>query len=178
MLTHRWRPAMVSIVLLIAGLIALVPAVPASAALSASLGTLTLPSVVTSHSVQSTTGRTVLTATDTSHGQGWHVTLQASDMVYNGPNRGKNIPAGNLAIASAEAPTAVSGHPVDPVHGPMAPTPSPSGPLNSARKVLHANPGHGTGTYTQGIILSLTIPGGTRAGTYTSKITTTIGSGP
>lgn len=60
----------------------------------------------------------------------------------------------------------------------MVPALSPAGSLDSARKVLHANPGYGVGTYTQGITLSLTIPADTRAGTYTSTITTTIGSGP
>ena len=109
MLIHRWRPAMVPIVLLTAGLMVLVAAVPATAALSASLGALTLPTVATSHSPKTTTGRTVLTAADTSDGHGWHVTLQASDLVYCGPNLGSSIPAANLSIISVEAPTAVSG---------------------------------------------------------------------
>ncbi|MEZ2388338.1 hypothetical protein AB6813_02100 [bacterium RCC_150] len=166
--------------------------VPAMAALSASLGALSLPAVVSSHSPRTTTGRTVLTVTDTSLytppvlpgtqgiglGAGWHVTIQASALSYSGPNNGTNIPAANLAIVSVETPTATSGQPLDPVNGPMAPTLSPAGPLDSARMILHANSGYGAGTYTQGVNLSLTIPANTRAGTYSSTITTTIGSGP
>ncbi|MDJ0315016.1 hypothetical protein [Arthrobacter sp. H35-D1] len=192
MFTHRWRPAVVALVLLGAGFLPLVAAVPASADLSASLDALTLPAVVTSHTPQTTTGRIVLTATDTStytppdppategvgSGVGWHVTEQASELVYSGPNLGTNIPAANLAIVSVDTPTMVSGQPVDPVNGPMVPATSPAGPLDSPRMVLHANSGYGAGTYAQGIELSLTIPGDTRAGTYTSTITTTIGVGP
>lgn len=176
---------------LLAGVLLAGGVLPASAALSAGLGALTLPSVVTSHSVQTVTGRAVLTATDTSPytppngptpgagtGLGWHVSVQASALVYSGPNQGVNIPAGNLAIVSVEAPVASSGQPVDPVNGPKVPQASPTGSLDGARTVLHADALYGAGVYTQGINLSLTIPADTRAGTYTSIITTTIIAGP
>lgn len=191
MLTHRWRPAAAPAVLLTAALTAVVPAIPATAAPSAGLGALALPAVVTSHSPRTTTGRTVLTVTDTSPyippvllvpgiglGPGWHVTEQASDLTYSGPNQGKSIPAANLAIVSVETPATSSGQPADPVNGPRVPALSPAGSLDSPRMVLHANSGYGAGTYTQGILLSLAIPADTRAGTYTSTITTTIGTGP
>lgn len=177
-------------VLLASALLAMF-ALPASAALTAELDALILPAVVTSHQPQTVTGRTVLTASDSSlytpplglepgvsEGEGWYVTLQASTFVYSGPNQGMNIPAGSLAIVSFEAPAAASGQPVDPVNGPMVPVVSPAGPLDSARTVLHANSGYGAGTYTQGINMSLTIPADARAGTYTSTITTTIAAGP
>lgn len=172
---------------LLAGLLLAAGALPASAALTASLSALTLPSVPSSHSVQTVTGPTVLTASDTSGydpltgiglGEGWYVTVQASPLVYGGPNNGTNIPAAALAIVSVEAPVAFSGQPVNAANGPRVPAASPAGPLDSARKVLHADSGHGAGTYTQGINLSLTIPADTRTGTYTSTITTTITSGP
>lgn len=190
MTTGRFGRAAAAMLLAIA--LAAVGVVPASATLTASLQSLTLPAASYSHNQQTTTGRAVLTATDTSLyvppvppatqgvglGSGWHVTEQASALVYSGPNNGVNIPAVDLAIVSVEAPVASSGQPVDPVNGPRAPTVSPAGSLDSARMVLHANSGYGAGTYTQGINLSLTIPAQTRAGTYTSTITTTIGSGP
>lgn len=177
-------------VLLASALLAMF-ALPASAALTAGLDPLTLPAVVSSHSAQTVTGRTILTAADSSvynppvglepgssEGEGWHVTLQASTFVYSGPNQGMNIPAGSLAIVSVEAPAVSSGQPVDPVNGPAVPVVSPAGPLDSARTVLHANPGYGAGTYTQGINMSLTIPADARTGTYTSTITTTIAASP
>lgn len=192
MFTQRKHLAAVLTVLFTAAIVSVVPAIPATAAQSASLGALTLPAVVASHSARTTTGRTVLTVTDTSLytppvlpgtqgiglGPGWHVTEQASALAYSGPNNGTAIPAANLAIMSVETPAAASGQPVDPVNGPMVPALNPTGPLDSPRMVLHANSGYGAGTYTQGITLSLTIPADTRAGTYTSTITTTISSGP
>jgi hypothetical protein len=176
-----------SVAVLLAGLLLAAGALPASAALTASLSALTLPSAVSSHSVQTVTGRAVLTASDTSVyvpltgiglGAGWHVTLQASALVYSGPNQGVNIPATALAIVSVEAPVASSGQPVNAANGPKVPAISPAGPLNSARTVLQANSSYGAGTYTQGINMSLAIPADTRTGTYTSTITTTITSGP
>ncbi|MEV8147962.1 hypothetical protein AB0O52_07410 [Arthrobacter sp. NPDC080073] len=191
MVTGRpWRAA-VAVLLAIA--LAAVGAGPASAALTASLQSLALPTTPYSHNQQTITGRAVLTVTDTSAylppippltpgigtGAGWHVTEQASALTYSGPNNGTAIPASALAIVSVEAPVASSGsQPVDPTNGPTVPTVSPAGSLNSARMVLHANSGYGAGTYTQGINLSLTLPAQARAGTYTSTITTTIGSGP
>lgn len=176
-----------SAAVLLAGLLLAAGVLPASAALTASLSALTLPSVPSSHNVQTVTGPAVLTASDTSDydpvtgiglGEGWHVTVQAAALVYSGPNNGTNIPAAALAIVSVEAPVASSGQPVNPTNGPRVPAASPSGPLDSARMVLHADPGYGAGTYTQGINLSLAIPADTRTGTYTSTITTTIASGP
>lgn len=190
-MTGRSRRAAAAV--LLAAVLAAAGVGPASASLTASLQALTMPAAPYSHNAQTTTGRAVMTATDTSMyvppvppatqgtgmGTGWHVTEQASALVYTGPNNGTAIPAAALAIVSVEAPVASSGsQPVDPVNGPMVPTVSPAGSLDSARMVLHANSGYGAGTYTQGINLSLTIPAQSRAGTYTSTMTTTIGSGP
>jgi hypothetical protein len=167
-------------VALLAGSLLATGVLPASAALSTSLDPLTLPSVTASHQPQTVTGRTVLTASDLGPvpGLGWHVNVQASNLVYSGPNQGMDIPAGYLSIVSAEAPVASSGQPVDSVNGPMVPVVSPAGSLDIARMVLHSNAGYGAGVYTQGIHLSLMIPADTRAGTYTSTITTTIAAGP
>lgn len=161
-------------------------AVPASAALTASVQNLAMPAAPYSHHPQMTSGRAVLTATDSSLyalglnllGVGWNVTEQTSALVYSGPNHGASIPAANLSIASVEAPVAQTGsQPIDPTGGPKPPA-SPAGSLDTPRMVLHANSGYGAGTYTQGIALSLSIPADTRAGTYTATLTTTISSGP
>jgi hypothetical protein len=171
----------------IAVLAVLALAVPASAALTASVENLEMPAVPYSHHPQTTSGRAVLTATDSSLyvplvgnllGIGWHVTGQTSALVYSGPNQGTSIPAANLSVASVEAPVAQTGsQPIHPIGGPRAAA-SPAGSLDTPRKVLQANSGYGAGTYTQGIALSLTIPANTRAGTYTATLTTTISTGP
>lgn len=165
-------------------------ATPASAALTASLQALTMPESPYSHQARTVTGKTVLSAADDTEwcsppillipaiGSGWNVSLKASDFVYSGPNRGSGIPAQNLAITSVGPPTAQSGMAVDATDGPRVPGDSPTGSLDQARVVLSTNPGYGCGSYTQGIDLALSLPARTRAGTYTSTITTTITAGP
>jgi hypothetical protein len=179
--TKRSRAGAAAKALPIALLAVLALAVPASATLTASVQDLAMPAAPYSHHPQVTTGRAVLTATDSSPtglGVGWNVTEQTSSLVYSGPNHGVGIPAANLSVASVEAPVAQTGsQPIDPTGGPGAPA-SVAGSLDTPRMVLHANSGYGTGTYTQGIALSLSIPADTRAGTYTATLTTTISSGP
>lgn len=63
--------------------------------------------------------------------------------------------------------------------GPKVPiTLIPPVTLDVARKVVHANAGFGKGTYTQALGVSLVVPGGTTADTYTSTLTVTIVAGP
>lgn len=167
---------------------------PARAELSAILTSVTMPAVVSSHQVQVTSGRMVLTATDDTSectppdpaqgqagsGAGWHVSVQASPLAYSGPHAGTALPAAALAVASVDpVPEHIAGpSPVDPENGPRLPAASPVGTLDTPRTILVANPGYGCGTYIEGINLSLTIPADTIAGTYTSTFTTTIASGP
>lgn len=177
----RSQAGAAAMALSIAVLAVLALAMPASATLTASVQDLAMPAAPYSHHPQVTSGRAVLTATDSSGvglGVGWHVTEQTSALVYSGPNQGVSIPAANLSIASVEAPVAQGGsQPIDPTGGPSAPA-SVAGSLDTPRMVLHANSGYGAGTYTQGIVLALSIPAYTRAGTYTATLTTTISSGP
>ncbi len=157
----------------------------ACAALSAQLQDLQLAAVPYSHRAQAASARVVLTAGDTSdplveQGTGWHVTEQASDLHYSGLHAGTAIPARNLALVSVEPPVAADAlsAAADPATRPTVPTTaSPTGSLDTPRVVLHAEPGTGRGTYTQGLVLSLTLPPGTRAGIYTGTITTTISPG-
>lgn len=165
-------------VIAVAGL-ALSTVAPASAALTADLQDLSLPTVGHSHQERTVSGRVILTATDTappSESEGWQVTEHVSDLHYSGLHNGTDILARNLAVASVESPVAADGlsEAVDPVGGPRIPATPPTGALDTPRTVLEAQPGHGSGTYTQGIVLSLTLPPGTRTGTYTGTITTTI----
>jgi hypothetical protein len=159
---------------------ALVAAGSALAALSASVANLSLPAVTSSHTAQVSTGTMTLTASDNAFpvGLGWNVTIQASSFVYSGPNNGTNIPASSFALTSAAAPVRVSGQAVDATSGPKVPAASPLGTLNVARKVLQSNALFGVGTYTQALGVSLTLPAETRAGTYTTSLTTTISLGP
>ena len=52
------------------------------------------------------------------------------------------------------------------------------GTLGSARKVVQATAGYGSGSYSQVLNVSLNVPGNSRPGTYTGGLTTTISSAP
>lgn len=148
---------------------------------TASVANLTMAAVTYSHSAQSNPGTMTLTADDSSGtGLGWNVTVVSSAFVYSGTNGGTNIPAANLSLTSAAAPTMTAGQAVDPlgVGGPKVPLVSPVGTLDSARKTVQANANFGQGTYTQGLGVSLSIPAQSRAGTYTGTLTTTIAAAP
>ncbi|MGH2771828.1 MAG: WxL domain-containing protein [Actinomycetota bacterium] len=148
---------------------------------TASVADLTMSSVNYSHSAQTNTGSMTLTADDSSGtGLGWNVTIQSSAFVYSGSNGGTNIPAANLSLTSAAAPSATAGQAVDVlgVGGPKVPVVSPVGTLDSARKTVQALVAFGQGTYTQALGVSLSIPAQSRAGTYTGTLTTTISAAP
>jgi hypothetical protein len=146
---------------------------------SASVANLTLGSVATSHSAQTSTGTMTLTADDsTGSNLGWNVTILSSAFVYSGANGGSDIPASNFSLTSAAAPTRTAGQAVDATGGPRVPVISPVGTLDSARKTLQALVLFGNGTYTQALGVSLTIPADSAAGTYTATLTTTIAAGP
>ena len=159
-------------------------------ALSASVADLTLGQITYSHGQQVQTGTLTLTATDTGTAglglinSGWNVTLLSSAFSYTGPNSGSPIPASNLAITSAGSPVRISGQAISPTGGPR--TTNVTGALNVARKTIQADGPtgfivltyYGIGTYTQPIGVSLTVPGQTRAGTYSATLTVTISAGP
>lgn len=146
---------------------------------TASVANLTLTAVAYSHSVQNSAGTMTLTADDSSGtGGGWNVTIQTSAFVYSGANSGTNIPATKFSLTSAAAPVATAGQAVDATNGPKVPTISPVGTLDTARKTVQAAVGYGQGTYTQALGVNLEVPAGSRAGTYTGTLTTTISAAP
>lgn len=108
--------------------------------------------------------------------EGWNVTVVASAFTYSGDNGGLSVVASNLSITSIPNPSMVSGQAIDPKGGPMAS--GGTGTLDVPRKVVQAKPGFGQGVYRQVLTIRLTVPGGTRAGTYTTILTATIAAGP
>jgi hypothetical protein len=146
---------------------------------TASVADLTLPSIPYSNTAGQRSGIMSLTASDaTSSGAGWHVTVQSSALVYSGGHGGADISPDHLAITQEAAPILTVGEPVDAIGGPKVPSGGGSGTLDQPRSVLDAVAGFGAGTYTQQLGVTLTIPGLSRAGTYTGTLTTTIFTGP
>ncbi len=146
---------------------------------TASIEDLSLGAVNYAHIDQTKTGTMSLTADDSSGtNAGWNVTVVASNFAYTGTYGGVSIPASNFALTSAAAPIKVVGQGVSESNGPMVPSTSPVGTLDSARKVVQANANHGKGTYTQALGVSLIVPEDSVEGTYTSTLTVTITFGP
>ena len=152
----------------------------AAGVLNASISDLALPGLTYSNSVQTSTGSMVLHADDSSGAAaGWNVTVQVSPLVYSGSYVGTSIPAANFALTSVAQPLLVSGQTVDATAatGPEIPPTSPLGTLDTPRKVIAATAAYGTGTYTQALGVTLTIPAGSKIGTYAGTMTTTIIAG-
>ena len=150
--------------------------------LTASVGDVTLTSVAYQNAAHAVVGTMVLTADDsTGSGAGWNVTIVSSDFVWVGTaNGGFDIPAANLSLSSAAAPVMIAGQVVSvaAATGPQVPPTSPLGTLDSARKTVSATAAYGSGTYTQGLGITLAIPAMSRVGVYTGTLTTTITSAP
>ena len=160
------------------------------AALTAAVADLAMAPITYSHAAQVRSGILTLTATDTGAlglgltNSGWNVTLLSSAFAYSGPNAGTAIPASNLAITTAHPPSRISGQAISPAGGPR--TTNVTGALNVARKTIQADGPtgfivltyYGIGTYSQAIDVNLTVPGQSRAGTYTATLTVTISAGP
>lgn len=150
--------------------------------LTASVSDLALPSVAYQNTAHAVTGSMLLTADDsTGTGAGWNVTIQTSDFVWAGTaNGGIDIPAAAFALTSAAAPTLVAGQIVGvaAATGPQVPPTSPIGTLDTPRKTLSATAAYGSGTYTQALGVTLSIPAMSRVGAYTATLTTTITSAP
>jgi hypothetical protein len=158
-----------------AGTVTQVILCPTSNSLTATIADMTLQPVTYTATNQESPGTITLTAAELGcAGQGWNVTVQASDWVRQ--SGGPAIPANAFALTQVEDPSTLSGQGVNPVGGPMLV--NNLGTLNLSRKVLQANVGFGLGSYSQVLGVKLTIPPTALPGTYTSVVTTTITTGP
>jgi hypothetical protein len=152
--------------------------------LSASIAAASMQSITYSNNAQSTNGTLTLSVSDPrGTSQGWTVTVQSTDFEFQGSGNAnaRSIPATGFVLATADAPTNVSGQPVDPAssHGPLVPAGALSqGALSSARTPVTAYPGFGSGDYSQDLHVTLAIPGQTQAGIYQAVLTVAITSGP
>ena len=150
--------------------------------LTASVGDVTLTSVAYQNAAHAVVGTMVLTADDsTGLAAGWNVTIMSSDFVWVGTaNGGFDIPAANLSLSSAAVPVMIAGQVVGvaAATGPQVPPTSPLGTLDAPRKTISATAAYGSGTYTQGLGITLAIPAMSRVGVYTGTLTTTITSAP
>lgn len=144
--------------------------------LTATIADVNLGSVAYSHSNQSLSGTMVLTVDDARGSDiGWTYTTQSSAFARTG---GGSIAATNFALSSAATPVATAGEAVSTTGGPRVPSVSPVGTLDTARKTIEAANTFGSGTYTQNLGVSLTVPGQSLAGTYTGTMTMTASAGP
>jgi hypothetical protein len=147
--------------------------------LYASVSSATLQAVQYSNTQSSSTGALDLTVNDpTGTSAGWNVTIQSSNFVYSGSSpSGQNIPASDFSITSVGTPQMTAGQTVDSNHGPRALS-GAIATLDQVRKTIAADPGYGSGNYTQNIPVQLVIPAMSQAGTYTATLTVQIAAAP
>jgi len=149
--------------------------------LTASVSDLNLPSVAYRNAARDVSGTMVITADD-SRGLplGWSVTVQGSAFVYSGAAGGTNIPATAFALTSAQQPVHIAGQAVSltAATGPQIPPEIIYGSLAVPIKTIRATAAYGAGTYSQDLVVTLTIPGQSQVGTYTGTLTTTISATP
>ena len=148
---------------------------PTTNSLTATIADMTLQPVTYSATVQESPGTITLTAAELGcAGQGWNVTVQASDWARQ--NGGPAISANAFTLTQVANPAAVSGQGINALGGPKLV--NNVGTLNLSRKVLQANAGYGLGSYAQVLGVKLTIPDTALPGTYRAVVTTTISTGP
>lgn len=154
---------------------------------TASVATLALTSVTSTHSLQNSTGTMTLTVDDsTGTGAGWNVTETVSAFAFTGGTGSTPIAASAFSITSVGTITSSAGQAIAAGGSDLVPTGPQSGnvdigvtgALDTARTVVRAGANYGQGTYSQPINVNLAIPADSRAGTYTGTLTTSITAGP
>lgn len=159
----------------LAGTVTQVITCGSSNSLSASVADLALHELSVSAVSQESPGTLTLTAAETGcAGQGWNVTIQATDWTRQGG--GASFPASALSLEQVTNPAQLSGQGIDTFGGPKLV--NELGTLDHSRKVLQAGQGFGLGAYTQVLGVKLTIPAVAPAGAYQTVVTTTITAGP
>ena len=142
---------------------------------SANVSGASLDPVDYSHEDQTSSGTISLSIDDSSaSNDGWNVTIQASDF----SSGERSISAMNFSIIEAGNPVRLEGQEIDATGGPVVPESSALGSLDVPRKVLGAESEFGAGAYSQGLNVSLTVPGQTPSGEYSSSLTVNITAGP
>lgn len=124
---------------------------------TASIDAVDLGSAAYSHTDQQLNGSMALSVDDkTGTGDGWNVTVKASDFAYTGDNAGTAIGADNLVLGTIADPVYVEGQQIDAIDGPLAFNANDGMALDTDRKVIFANAGFGSGSYTQSLPVTLT----------------------
>ncbi len=104
--------------------------------------------------------------------QGWSIAIESTPFTYAGTAQGSNdIPAANATI-NPQAPTRIAGPDRGGVHA------APGGSLATRRNVIVADPGAGSGAYSLEMLVSLSVPAGSPAGTYTALLTVAASDAP
>ncbi len=162
-------------------LVALTVAVPSSALAALSLTTTAAPSFSDSLDLgdQTQTYTAALTAKDTSTGAspGWHLTITSTQFTSGGgtPHTLSTTASKVTSVTSACA----GGTCVNPVNSVTYPVTVPAGtPPPTAIKFYDASANTGQGTFTVTATVGVTVPQNSYAGSYTSKLTLAIVSGP
>jgi len=109
--------------------------------------------------------------------EGWSVSIASSDFIYLGDSLiGLDIPSSGFRIGAVSAPELIAGQPL------FAAGPNfdalPGASLDTARTVVWAEIGSGSGEYEQFITVVLDIPSGSQAGTYLATLTVSLTSAP
>ena len=108
---------------------------------------------------------------------GWRVTVTSSDFVYQGDSpTAHDIPNTGFRIQSVQDPDVIAGQPIA-IGGPHASSVT-SASLDIPRTVIWAEPGAGSGDYSQRIGIVLDIPAGSEPGTYVATLTVAFNTGP
>ena len=145
--------------------------------LTAALSAVNFPESAFTHAAHTTTIPGTLAVDDqTGLLSGWGVTMSASDLVWSSPGGSassiRNIEGGALSVVAGGSVTTLSGDALaSSALGDLT-------ALGSAKRILTAPVGDGSGSYTVPLTFSLAIPANAAAGSYTGTLTTTISAAP
>lgn len=142
--------------------------------LTATVASGELGSVVYSHAAVPNAGSLTLSVNDLRGTYaGWSVTIQSSEFKYNGTVAGShNIPADNFMLGQTAAPVKVAGQDPTGISG------ATNGALSAVRTPITAASNAGSGSYTQTLPVTLTVPADSPVGTYVATLTVSTAAAP